>query len=200
LAASREGKENLVIAGHFGFAALVKSREPTAPLWGLMLASVWLDWVFAPLLALHLEYVEPVHPGYGGLIIHADYTHSILGALLLAAILGLAFLPRWGRWVSVVIALVVMSHWVLDLIVHRPDMPVLPGNVGDLPRFGLGLWTQPGVSAVLELLLVIIGSLMYWRAAKKVSVDAGRSGTWAAVCAGLAAVSGILVLYLDYSG
>jgi hypothetical protein len=49
----------------------VNSREPAAPLWGLMLATVWLDWVFAPLLALHLEYVEPVHPGYGGLIIHA---------------------------------------------------------------------------------------------------------------------------------
>lgn len=188
-----------MIAGHFGFAALVKSREPTAPLWGLMLAAVWLDWIFAPLLALHLEYVEPVHPGYGGLIIHADYTHSILGALLLAAILGLAFLPRWGRRVSTVIALVVMSHWVLDLIVHRPDMPILPGNAGDLPRFGFGLWTQPKVSAVMELLLVAIGSLMYWRAAKQVSVNAGRSGTWAGVCAGLVAASGILVLYLDYS-
>ncbi len=85
-----------------------------------------------PLLAVHLEYVEPVHPGYGGLMIHADYTHSILGALLLAAILGLAFLPRWGRRVAAVIAFVVMSHWVLDLIVHRPDMPILPGNAGDL--------------------------------------------------------------------
>jgi hypothetical protein len=188
-----------VIAGHFGFAALVKSREPTAPLWALMLATVWLDWIFAPLLALHLEYMEPVHPGYGGLIIHADYTHSILGALLLAAILGLAFLPRWGRRVSTVIALVVMSHWVLDLIVHRPDMPILPGNAGDLPRFGFGLWTQPEASAVLELLLVAIGSLMYWRAAKRVSVDAGRSGAWAGVCGGLMAAFGILVLYLDYS-
>jgi hypothetical protein len=199
LAASGEAKEQLVIAGHFGFAALVKSREPTAPLWGLMLATVWLDWVFAPLLALHLEYVVPVHPGYGGLIIHADYTHSILGQLLLAAILGLAFLPAWGRRVAMVIALVVMSHWVLDLIVHRPDMPVLPGNMGHLPLLGLGLWTQPRASAVLELSLVAIGSLMYWRTARQVSVDAGRSVTWAAACAGLVAAFGVLVLYLDYS-
>src|ERR1700744_1188767 len=79
-----------MIAGHFGFAALAKSRERTVPLWGLMLATVWLDVVFAPLLALHLESIQPVHPGYGGLIIHADYTHSILGALLLATRLGLA--------------------------------------------------------------------------------------------------------------
>ena len=98
-----------------------------------------------------------------------------------------------------VIALVVMSHWMLDLIEHRPDMPVLPGNLGNLPRFGFGLWAQPGMSAALELLLVVIGSVMYWRAAKQVSVNAGQSGNWAAVCAGLAAVFGILVLYLDYS-
>jgi membrane-bound metal-dependent hydrolase YbcI (DUF457 family) len=188
-----------VIAGHFGFAALVKSRERTAPLWGLMLATVWLDWIFAPLLALHLEYVEPVHPGYGGLIIHADYTHSILGALVLAGILGLAFLPRWGRRVATVIALVVFSHWVLDLIVHRPDMPVLPANVGNLKRLGFGLWTQPMLAAALELALVVIGSFAYWRAAKQVSVSAGQSIGRASVCAGLVAVSGVLVLFLDYA-
>jgi hypothetical protein len=188
-----------VIAGHFGFAALVKSREPTVPLWGLMLATVWLDVVFIPFLLLHVESVQPVHPGYGGLIIHADYTHSIVGMILLGAVLGLAFLPRWGRRVATVIALVAMSHWVLDLIVHRPDMPVLPGNVGNLPRLGFGLWAEPRIVAVLELGLVLAGTLMYWRAAKQVSVTAGQPGTWAAVCATLAVASGILVLYLDYS-
>jgi hypothetical protein len=101
--------------------------------------------------------------------------------------------------VAMVIALVVMSHWVLDLIVHRPDMPVLPGNMGHLPLLGLGLWTQPRASAVLELSLVAIGSLMYWRTARQVSVDAGRSVNWAAACAGLVAAFGVLVLYLDYS-
>jgi hypothetical protein len=52
---------------------------------------------------------------------------------------------------------------------------------------------------MLELSLVAIGSLMYWRTAKQVSVDAGRSVTWAAACAGLVAAFGVLVLYLDYS-
>ena len=188
-----------MIAGHFGFAALVKSREPTAPLWGLMLATVWLDVVFVPLLLLNVESVQPVHPGYGGLIIHADYTHSIVGVIVLGAVLGLAFLPRWGRRVAAVIALVAMSHWVLDLIVHRPDMPVLPGNLGNLPRLGFGLWSEPGLVALLELLLVVAGSLMYWRAARQVSIAAGRPPNLAAVCAGLAVVSGLLVLYMDYT-
>lgn len=187
-----------MIAGHFGFAALVKSREPTAPLWGLMLATVWLDVVFIPLLMLHVETLQPVYPGYGGYIIHADYTHSIVGMILLSAVLGLAFLPRWGRRVAAVIALVAMSHWALDLIVHRPDMPILPGNVGNLPRLGFGLWTEPRLAALLELVLVLTGTLMYWRAARQVSLKAGRSGGWAGLCAVLAAASGILVLYLDY--
>ena len=187
-----------MIAGHFGFAALVKSREPTAPLWGLMLATVWLDVVFVPLLMLHVETLQPVHPGYGGLIIHADYTHSIVGMILISVVLGLAFLPRWGRRVAAVIALVAMSHWVLDLIVHRPDMPVLPGNVGNLPRLGFGLWAEPRVAALMELLLVLMGALMYWRAARRVSFTAGQPSTRADVCAGLAAASGILVLYMDY--
>lgn len=189
-----------MIAGHFGFAAMVKSREPAAPLWGLMLATVWLDVIFVPLFMLHVENVQPVHPGYGGSIIHADYTHSIVGMILISAVLGLAFLPKWGRRVATVIALVAMSHWVLDLLVHRPDMPVLPGNVGTLPRLGFGLWTEPKIAAVIELALVVTGAIMYWSAARQVSLAAGRSDTLAAVSAGLVATSGILVLYLDYTG
>jgi membrane-bound metal-dependent hydrolase YbcI (DUF457 family) len=188
-----------MIAGHFGFAAMVKSRQPTAPLWGLMLATVWLDVVFIPLLLTHVESVQPIYPGYGGLLIHADYTHSIVGMILISAVLGLAFFPRWGRRVAAVIAVVAMSHWVLDLVVHRPDMPILPGNAGNLPRLGFGLWEQPKLAALVELVLVIVGALMYWRAANRVSVAAGRSSAWAALCAGLIAACGILVLYLDYS-
>ena len=199
MAPSCHTPRTLVIAGHFGFAAMVKSREPTTPLWGLMLATVWLDVVFIPLLLTHVESVRPIHPGYGGLIIHADYTHSVVGMILISTVLGLAFLPRWGRRVAAVIALVAMSHWVLDLIVHRPDMPVLPGNMGNLPRLGFGLWEQPRLAALLELMLVAAGTLMYWRAANKVSVAAGRSGARAALCAGLIAAFGILVLFLDYS-
>ena len=62
-----------MIAGHFGFAAMVKSRERFVPLWALMLATVWLDVIFAPLFLAHVEAMQPIspHPGYGGMIIHA---------------------------------------------------------------------------------------------------------------------------------
>ena len=188
-----------MIAGHFGFAAMVKSRERTAPLWGLMLATVWLDVVFVPLFVAHLETMQVVHPGYGGAILHADYTHSIVGMLVLSAILGAMFLPKMGRRVAIVVALVSASHWVLDLVVHRPDMPVLPGNVGGLPKLGFGLWNHPPLAAGVELALVIAGAVMYWRAAREVSEKAGGSGRLASISAGLIAVFGVLVLVLDYT-
>ena len=126
-----------MIAGHFGFAAIVKSREPRVPLWSLMLATVWLDIVFVPLFLAGIETLKPVpglHGGYGENIIHADYTHSLIGALVLSVVFGLMFGVRWGRRSAIVLGLVSFSHWLLDLIVHRHDMPILPGNAGNLPR------------------------------------------------------------------
>jgi membrane-bound metal-dependent hydrolase YbcI (DUF457 family) len=120
-----------MVAGHFGLAAAVKSRVPTAPLWALMVATQWLDIIFVPLFLLGIETIDPTDTAnpnaYGGGVIHAVYTHSLVGALALSALLGgLAWL-RWGRRVGVTIGLVAFSHWILDLLVHRPDLPILPG-------------------------------------------------------------------------
>ncbi len=190
-----------MIAGHFGFAAIVKSREKTAPLWALMLATVWLDVIFTLLFVAHLETVQPIspHAGYGGLIIHADYTHSLVGMVALSAALGAMFLPTLGRRVAIVIALVSASHWVLDLVVHRADMPVLPGNLGNLPRLGLGLWNDPRAAGCVELALVIAGAALYWRAARAVSLKAGRNGKLASLSAAMIGAFGLLVLFLDYT-
>ncbi len=188
-----------MIAGHFGLAAIVKSRERSAPLWTLMLATVWLDILFVPLFVIHLETTDTIHPGYGGLFIHADYTHSILGMLALSAALGAIFLPKLGRRIALVIALVSASHWLLDLLVHRPDMPILPGNIGGLPRLGFGLWNHPPIAVCMELALVIVGAFLYWRAAKAVTEQAGKRQRWASFSAALIAIFGILVLVLDYT-
>jgi hypothetical protein len=188
-----------MVAGHFGFAAMVKSREKTAPLWALMLATVWLDIVFVPLFLAHWETTQSVHLGYGGLIIHADYTHSIVGMLALSAALGAMFLPKLGRRVALVIASVSASHWVLDLVVHRADLPVLPGNLGLLPYLGFGLWNHPPAAACAEFILVVAGALLYWRAAMEVSAKAGRNGKLASLSAAMIAAFGLLVLFLDYT-
>jgi len=189
-----------MIAGHFGFAAIVKSRERRTPLWALMLATVWLDIIFVPLLLAHFETFEPVpgvHAGYGAVIIHANYTHSLLGALLLSAILGAAFLWRWNQRSCIVIALVAFSHWVLDLFVHRADMPILPGNAGHLPMLGIGLWQYPWAVAAAECALVVAGAWLYWRAARSITIAAGVGKRRADLVSILILIFGIAVLAMD---
>ena len=189
-----------MIAGHFGFAAAVKSREPETPLWALMLATVWLDVVFVPFFAAGIESTEladKTHPGDGENIIHADYTHSLVGMIVLSAILGALASSLWGRRSGIVIGLVAASHWVLDLIVHRADMPILPGDIGRLPRLGLGLWRYPLGSASIELALVLVGAWLYWRTASRVATAEGRGARAAAVSAALIAVFGVATLWMD---
>lgn len=190
-----------MIAGHFGFAALMKSRERQVPLWALMLAVVWLDILFVPLFLSHIETIEPVpgtHGGYGNGIIHADYTHSLAGALLLSALFGLAFCRRWGLRNAIILGFASFSHWLLDLIVHRADLPILPGNIGDLPKLGFGLWRMHAVTIALECALIVGGAWFYWRAARTVS--AGGNSARAVFASTLILVFGLAVLALDVTG
>lgn len=192
-----------MIAGHFGFAALVKSREPQAPLWALMLATVWLDIVFVPLFLAGVEPIETVvgaQGGYGENVIHADYTHSLLGALALSAAFGVAFAWGWGRRVAVTLGLVAFSHWILDLPLHRGDMPWLPGNLGHLPKLGWGLWQYPGIAMTLELLLVVAGAWFYWRAARALTTPPQHGRPMAILVSSLILAGGIAVLALDVTG
>jgi hypothetical protein len=192
-----------MITGHFGLAAGVKSRATEVPLWALMFATVWLDIVFVPLFLAGVETLSTApgaHAGYGGAIIHADYTHSLVGALLLSALLGcLASIP-WGRFSGVIIGLVSFSHWVLDLVVHRPDLPILPGNMLDLPRLGFGVWRYPAASAAVELAILLAGAYLYWRAALKVGEDKGNGRNRAGLSAALILIFGLVILALDVTG
>lgn len=181
-----------MIAGHFGFAAAVKAKAPRAPLWALMLASVWMDVIFVPLFAAGIEPIEKLpgtRGGYGEGVIHADYTHSLVGALVIAVTFALVGALRWRGSVAAVLGAVVFSHWVLDLPMHHADMPLLPGNAGALPLLGFGLWRLPAVSALVELGLVVVGTVLYGRAAAKVAgpveVRRARTVTFALLGAGL---------------
>ncbi|MCB1387807.1 MAG: hypothetical protein KDK12_01410 [Rhodobacteraceae bacterium] len=187
-----------MIAGHFGLAAAVKGARPALPLWALMLGTQWLDVVFVPLFALGIERIEPVDgatSAYGGGVIHADYTHSLLGALILSALYGALFVSRHGRQGATVLGLVAFSHWLLGLVVHRPDLPLLPGNALDLPLLGFGLWRWPMVTAALELVLIAGGAFLYWRAMQHLSARVpGGLGRRPALLALLVVAGGIGVI------
>ncbi len=193
-----------MIAGHFGLAAGVKAREPAVPLWALMLATQWLDVVFVPLFVAKVETIDVIGggaPGYGNGIIHADYTHSLVGAIALAIVFAIPAGLRWGRRAAVILGAVVFSHWILDLIVHRHDMPLLPGAPADAPHVGFGLWRWPLLTAAAELALVLWGGLTYLRAAVGVARAQDPSKLRRARVAGATViVSGLVTLALGVAG
>ncbi len=193
-----------MIAGHFGLAAGVKGKAPSVPLWLLMLACQWLDVVFVVLFAAGIEGLAPVagtRPGaYGGSIIHADWSHALVGALVLSVCFGAVAGFRYGARSASILGLVAFSHWILDVVMHRGDMPILPGNAGNLPRLGFGLWRYPVPSALLELALVIGGALLYRRAALDVAgTDPGRLRR-ARLCSAGVLGAGVLTLTLNLLG
>lgn len=189
-----------MISGHLGVAAGFKAQSRHVPPWVLVLASLWLDIVFLPLMLLGVEEIETkpgTNGGYGDVIIRADYTHSFVGAILLAIAFGIVAARWWGGRAGLVLMGIVFSHWFLDLIVHHADMPLMPGNAGRLPRFGLGLWAAPAVTMALELILLVTGAWFYWRAARETA--AGNAGLLARanLLGGLTLAFGILVLVTD---
>jgi hypothetical protein len=158
-----------MLAGHFGLAAGVKSQEQQIPLWALMLSTQLLDVVFLVLYAFGIENMVP-EPGktatYGNFTgNNIFYSHSLVGALIISLIAFIVAAIPWGRRNGLIIGAVVFSHWILDLIVHRPDLAVLPGNAGNLPLLGLGLWNIPWLSFVVEMAIILVGAFLYYRAA-----------------------------------
>ena len=169
-----------MLAGHFGLAAIVKSREPQVPLWALMLSTQLLDAIFIVLYAFNIETFEKVQGtsgGYGELVIHADYTHSLVGALAISLVAMLVAAIPWGRRNGLIIGAMVFSHWILDILVHRGDMPILPGNAYNLPKVGLGLWAYPWLTAGMELILVLGGAFLYYHASMRTAIKAERMDT-----------------------
>jgi membrane-bound metal-dependent hydrolase YbcI (DUF457 family) len=153
-----------MFAGHFGLAAIVKAKQPTVPLWALMISTQLLDIIFVPLYVSGVETIETIGNGHGKeILIHANYTHSLFGALLIACLAGLLAWRIWGQRSGAVISATVFSHWILDLLVHRADLPIFPGNVGDLPLLGFGLWQWPAYTIILEAAIIVLGTILYFR-------------------------------------
>lgn len=159
-----------MLAGHFGVAGIIKAVRPELPMGVLLVASQVPDLVFLPLNLAGVERLAPVPgaDGYASALITAPFSHALVSNALFAAVAGVlvAVLARgrWGRGAGWIVAGTVFSHWLLDLIVHRPDIAVLPGGGAGLPLLGLGLWETPVAAAAVEGVLVLAGVVLYaWR-------------------------------------
>jgi hypothetical protein len=162
-----------------------------------MLSTQLLDVLFAFLVVAGGESFGG-SGGYGEGWIHAYYSHSLVGALLIAGGAGLLAAKRWSRQGGLLVAATVFSHWLLDLLVHRPDLPILPGNLGHLPLLGFGLWNTPAVSITLEALLVVGGALLYFASllASTHSATANQPGRRGRALVAGGVTSALLVLAL----
>lgn len=156
--------------GHYGVSFAARRVDASIPLWILFLAVQLLDVAWAPFVLLGIEKVRIV-PGFTASnpldLYYMPYTHSLPAALLwaLGAALAYRFLVdrRGGMRAAVVIGLAVFSHWILDVIVHRPDLPLY----GDRAKIGLGLWNLPVIAFALEAALLFGGMWLYFDAAPK---------------------------------
>jgi len=166
-----------MLAGQFGLAAAVQSREPQLPLWSLMLCAQLIDVLFVILYFLGIESISPAagtHGGYGNWVFNAGYSHSLAGALIISLVVMIIATIPWGRRNGLVLGAVVFSHWIFDLLLHRADLPVLPGNPGGLPLLGFGLWSIPWLSLLIEFVLILGGAYLYYHSAMRTAVRAER--------------------------
>ncbi|HUJ13983.1 MAG TPA: hypothetical protein VL284_09375 [Thermoanaerobaculia bacterium] len=167
--------------GHNAVAFAAKRVAPRASLGVLMAAAMLVDLIWPILLMLGVEHVRIV-PGITRFtpLDFYDYpwTHSLVMGIGWAVLFagGYWAISHYGRG-AIVAGFCVLSHWVLDFIVHRPDLPLVPGGG---PKVGLGIWNSPGATVTIEWAMFILAILIY-RDATKPRDRTGSIAFWALV-------------------
>ena len=165
--------------GHFALAFGAKRAAPRTSLGTLFLAAQWCDLLWPALLLAGVERVSIV-PGTTAMNpLRFDaypVSHSLLAVALWAIAGGVLYaVARRDRRTAAILALLVLSHWVLDLLTHRPDLPLTPWGA---THVGLGLWNHPALEVAIEVPMFLAGAGLYLRATRPVD-RRGRWGTWA---------------------
>ena len=167
--------------GHFGVGFAAKRQAPGVSLGALFLAAQFIDLLWPTLLLLGIERVAIV-PGATAVtpldFQHYPVSHSLLAVAGWAVLVGGGYLAlRGAKRGALILALLVISHWLLDALVHRPDLPLTP--LGDA-RVGLGLWQSMAGTLLVEMPIFCGGAWLYARATR--ARDAvGRWGLWGLV-------------------
>lgn len=176
--------------GHFAMGFGAKRFAPQVSLGILFLACQLADLVWPSLVMLGIEHLS-IEPGATVMtplnFSSYPYSHSLVATLIWAGAFALLYvaLSRSGRKAAIVIAVLVFSHWLLDVLSHRPDMPI---TLGESAKVGVGLWNYPMIAIPVEILLFAGGVWLYVRSTTALNRK-GSLGLW-----GLVAV--LLVIYV----
>lgn len=162
--------------GHYGLAFAAKRVAPRASLGTFALATQLLDELWPVFVLVGLERVRVV-PGLMAAnpldFEYYPYSHSLAGAVVWSVVLGaIYYAMRRDRRTAAIIGLLVLSHWILDVPMHQPDLQLWPGSA---TRVGLGAWRSIPLTIVLELAVFGFGLVVYLRTTRA----RDRIGSWA---------------------
>ena len=155
-----------MFVGHYGVSFAARPVAPRVPLWVWFLAVQWLDVLWSALVLLGVEKLHIV-PGITEAnpfdLYYMPYTHSLVGAAALSvglgAVVAACIRGQRARTFALITA-AAFSHWLLDLVVHLPDLPLFDNH----DKVGFGLWRHVWVSFPLEIAVMLLGAAIYDRA------------------------------------
>ena len=161
--------------GHFAASVVAKTARPALPFWACVGAAQLLDIGWGALVIAGVEKLrlDPALPGSPLDLVFMPYTHSLPMAALWSLLAGWLAVRAWGKsgwWIGAV----VFSHWLGDLLVHRPDLPL--GLYA--PKVGLGLWNLPVLEMIVELGLLGLAMCVWIAARKQARLQARPATGW----------------------
>lgn len=164
--------------GHFGLALGAKKVNPSVSLGMLFLAAQFIDLLWPTFLLLDAEHVE-ITPSSENItpltFTHYPYSHSLVMVLVWSLLVGgLYWLISKNKKGAILVGVLVLSHWLLDLVVHVPDLPLYPG---ESPLYGWGLWRSMTSTVIVEGIIFLAG-LMLYLSVTKAKDKTGSIGFW----------------------
>lgn len=179
-----------MFVGHYSVSFAARRSSVDLPLWVWFIAVQWLDFVFMVLVLCGVEKVRLV-PGFTESnaldLYYMPYSHGLVGSLVISAIfagiVAMAFPSARTALGLALVGLASFSHWILDLVMHTPDLPIVAGP----EKVGLGLWNHLAIGLPLELALLAGCAWIYARGLDRTHVRR----TWGFV--------GVMVLLQVYS-
>ncbi len=154
-----------MFVGHYAAGLALKKVEKRASLGVLFLGVQFVDILFFPFVLLGIERINIIENFTDAThfeLEYMPYTHSLVASLFWAVLVYALF--RWvivkQKGIALVVALAVFSHWVLDFLVHTPDLPIWKDAS---TKLGLGLWNSAIATYTLEALFLLAALWLYLR-------------------------------------
>ncbi len=156
-----------MFVGHYSVAFAVRAEQNKIPLWVLFVAVQFLDYIWATLVLLGIEKLRVIKGFTAGSMLDSyfhPYSHSLIAAVLWSGVAGLSYkiLCRWlgygyTKSAALIVGAAVFSHWILDLIAHRRDLPIYDNTA----KVGFGLWNYRDPEFAVEIGLLALGIVFY---------------------------------------